>query len=463
MKQVFLFTFLMAGFPSIAQEEKTFSKEELLADYDTLHAWITSVHPKLYANADSVATEKKWAEQRRKINRSMTQWEFHKDVAPVVHQYNDAHTYVEINFEEASFKKFRNEGGLLFPIPLKLFGDSLVALSDSINYVEPGSLITKINGKPAGIFLPAVRSLMSGDNAANRNANCSRLFAYLFWLAYKAAAPYEVEYRTPAGAQKRTTLKGLSVENYFKRIFPSPLWTMTIHPDADLAVIECTGYNGNIDRIRQKLDSFFAVIKSQNIRHVALDLRRNGGGNSYIGNVFLSYVTTKPFAAVSSKSYRNSWAVQNFSDGDFRKKDLEAFKATAEQTSGYLTTRYAPETTNANQPAAAFNGKFYLLTSHRTYSSAHMTAMQVKCANLGTIIGQPTGEMVDLTGEIKDFVLPNTKLPVWIPLAMYTSACPMTEKVGVQPDHYVQPSLADVIANRDAEVSYLKQLIRQQR
>jgi hypothetical protein len=89
-----------------------------------------------------------------------------------------------------------------------------------------------------------------------------------------------------------------------------------------------------------------------------------------------------------------------------------------------------------------------------------MTALQVKCANLGTIIGQPTGEMVDLTGEINHFVLPNTKLPVWIPLAMYKAACPMKEKVGVQPDHYIKPSLADIMQNRDAEVDYLKQLIR---
>lgn len=461
MKPVFTTLLLILSLLSSGQSnEVQFNREQLLADYDSLHAWIKSVHPKLYANADSVITETRWKEVRRTIDRSMSQWEFHKTVAPLVHQYNDAHTYVEINFQEASFENFRKDSGLLFPVPVKFFGDSLITLQDSSTMIEPGSLITRINGRPVKTLLPDVRSLMSGDNKENLNANCSRLFGFLYWLAYKENGPYEVEYQTTEKVKKKVTLKGMLVEDYYKRIFPTPLWTMKIHPDKSLAVIECSNYSGNLDRIRQKLDSFFAIVKQQNIQHVALDLRRNGGGNSYIGDVFLSYITTRSFAAVQSKSYRNSWAVQNFPETDFRKKELDAFKLNAQFSNGYLTTAYQMNGSDAvAKPELIFNGKFYLLTSPRTYSSAHITALQVKCAKLGTIIGQPTGEMVDLTGEIKDFVLPNTRLPVWIPLAMYKAACPMEQKIGVQPDHYIQPTVNDIIQGRDAELDYLKQLI----
>jgi len=465
MKQVLVFFLLCLFANAYAQEnEKKFSAAELLADYDTLHAWIKAIHPKLYANADSVTTEKRWKESRHHFDKPMSSWEFHKAIAPLVHQYNDGHTFVEVDFSEASFKRFKENGGRLFPLPVRLFGDSVVVLTDSTNVVEPGSLIASINGKPIKQIVADVSVLLSGDSKENLNANLSRLFSYLYWLAYKTNGPYTIDFKTPAGAKRVITSAGILVEDYFKRIFPSPLWTLTIHKEESLAVIECTGYNGNLDRIRQKLDSFFTIIRQQSIQNVALDLRRNGGGNSYIGNVFLSYVTTKPFSAVRSKSYRNSWAVQNFPEKDFRKKDLETFKLNAKEENGFLNASYDNDIADAvAKKELLFNGSFYLLTSHRTYSSAHMTALQVKCAKLGTIVGQPTGEMVDLTGEIKDFQLPNTKLPVWIPLAMYTAACPMEQKVGVQPDHSIQPNFEDVINNRDTEVEFIKTLIRRNR
>ena len=57
-----------------------------------------------------------------------------------------------------------------------------------------------------------------------------------------------------------------------------------------------------------------------------------------------------------------------------------------------------------------FDGKFYLITSPATYSSAHMTALAVKCYQIGTILGEPTGERINLTGESIGFELPNTKI-----------------------------------------------------
>jgi hypothetical protein len=140
---------------------------------------------------------------------------------------------------------------------------------------------------------------------------------------------------------------------------------------------------------------------------------------------------------------------------------VEAFKASAVNGNGYLSTSYNPSAPPLlPKPELLFKGKFYLLTSYRTYSSAHITALQVKCSGIGTIIGQPTGEQVDLTGEIKDFILPNTKLPVWIPMAMYTAACKMERTVGLQPDYPVNPTMSDIRLNRDAAIEFLRKQIR---
>ncbi len=88
MKTLFLLLCISVGINALAktgEAEKKFSVQQLLTDFDSLHALIKSVHPKLYANAHSIATEKAWKAGRNKINRPLSKWEFHKAVAPLVH------------------------------------------------------------------------------------------------------------------------------------------------------------------------------------------------------------------------------------------------------------------------------------------------------------------------------------------------------------------------------------------
>jgi hypothetical protein len=290
MKALFLFLAVAIGMGVCAQtneEEKKFGIEQLLTDFDSLHSLIKSVHPKLYANADSAATEKAWKASRDKIDRPLSKWEFHKTVAPLVHQYNDGHTYVDIDFSSKEFEAFKERGGKMFPVPVTIRGNRLITVSDTVNSIAPGSTITAINGIPVKEIVAAVQTIISGDYAENLQANCARLFSYLLWVYYKWDGGFQISYTDHKGIKRKKSVEGIAADDYFKRLFPSPLWNMKLYPEESLAVIECTGYSGNIDRIKQKLDSFFNAIKELNIRHVALDLRRNGGGNSYIGDVFI--------------------------------------------------------------------------------------------------------------------------------------------------------------------------------
>ena len=50
-----------------------------------------------------------------------------------------------------------------------------------------------------------------------------------------------------------------------------------------------------------------------------------------------------------------------------------------------------------------FCGQFYWRTRPITYSSAHITTLSLKSADLGTIIGEPIGQRIDFTGENTSF------------------------------------------------------------
>jgi hypothetical protein len=89
-----------------------------------------------------------------------------------------------------------------------------------------------------------------------------------------------------------------------------------------------------------------------------------------------------------------------------------------------------------------------------------MTALGVKCGELGTIIGQPTGERLDLTGEILAYKAPNSGISIVIPVATYKSGCGDGAQVGVQPDHLVITTIDDIRKGIDPKLEFLKKKLR---
>lgn len=464
MKKVitgFIFLFLFGSIS--AQSSVLFSEGQLRADLDTLHSWVVSSHPKLYSNADSVTTEKKWREVSRRIQDSMSRPAFMKLLAPLLAQYHDGHTFVETDFDSPELNSFKTNGGrfLSYEITIQEYEVWVKKDHDTVVQAKPGSRILSINDKPVSEIVEELYNSISGDHKANRFASVSRLFGFLLWNQYGWSAPYSIKLKESNGVIRGINSSAISVDDYLKHLFPSPLWTMAIHPAESLAVIECKSYTGNMDRIREKLDSFFSIIKQKNIQHVALDLRRNGGGNSAIGNLFLSYLTQKPLVSIKSKSFRISQRLQALPPDFWLKKQFDNALKNWNKEGEFLNTYFDSDNPPVlSNPGLFFNGQFYLLTSARTYSSAHMTAMQVKCSKLGTIIGQPTGEQIDLTGEILNSKLPLTNINVYIPTAMFTASCKWTERMGVQPDHVVAFDPIHVANAVDTELAYLKQLIK---
>lgn len=468
MKKLFLvasciFSFLLVN----AQQEpaflRTFSVTELLQDYDSLHNIVVSNHPDLWAEVDRISTERKWQEQRKKINTPMKRWQFVELVAPLVTQYLDGHTSLFYDFDSEEVKELDNRNGQLFPYRVRLYNDSLWVTENwkDSSVLYRGSLVQSINGVSVKDIIARIAPIAAADHDRGREATISRLFPFLLWAVYGWEDKYSIQLYHPHN-QKAATIStaGLTWKEFIQRQFPRKRWKLDFVPGDALAIISCSGYNNYADGIRF-IDSAFAVIKERNISHVAFDIRNNGGGNSSIGDHLLAYITKQPYADVTSKTLRYGSMMKRFKENSGMYRSMQNFMRNGVQTGDNYTIQFGKKEPDTSiRKENFFHGKFYLLTGPISYSSAHMTALAVKSSGMGIILGEPTGERIDLTGENAGFELPNTKLSGFCALATYEGAISTKKDKGVQPDIYIPFNPSLLLSGRDPVLEKLFELIK---
>lgn len=466
-KLLLLTTCVLSLFLAKAQQEppylRTFSVAELLEDYDSLHSIVVSNHPDLWAEVDRNITEKKWQEQRNKINRPMKRWQFFELVAPLVTQYLDGHTNLFYEFDSEEVKDLETRNGKLFPYRVRLYNDSLWITENwkDSSSLYRGSLVQTINGVSTSDIITRLAPIAAADHERGREATISRLFPYLLWALYGWEDTYKIQVYDPVKKKAQAiATDGLTLKEFMQRQFPRKRWQLTFVPEQALAIISCAGYNNYADGIRF-IDSAFAVIKEKNIRHVAFDIRNNGGGNSSIGDHLLAYITKQPYADVTSKTLRNGSMMKRFKENSGMYRSMQNYMRNGIRSGDNYTMKFdkkQPDTSIRKENF--FTGRFYLLTGPITYSSAHMTTLAVKSSGMGLILGEPTGERIDLTGENAGFNLPNTKLSGYCALATFEGAIANKKDKGVQPDIYIPFDPTKLLSEKDPVIEKLLTLIK---
>lgn len=154
-----------------------------------------------------------------------------------------------------------------------------------------------------------------------------------------------------------------------------------IIPECDLAVLTLYSCNYN-DEYKECLKSMFTEVKEKGIDNVCVDLRNNGGGNSLVANEFIRYLDIDTY-----KSWGGDWRLGPF-----------------------IIKLKGSTINNERSKELLFTGNVYVLTSVFTYSSAMDFAMLLTDNNLGTIIGEASGNRPGSYGDITVFKLPKSGL-----------------------------------------------------
>lgn len=164
---------------------------------------------------------------------------------------------------------------------------------------------------------------------------------------------------------------------------------------------------------RKVLDDFFSEVFAERISNVVVDLRWNGGGNSWVANEFIRYLDVEEYQSWDA-SIRYGWYL-------LENKDIIYQNQKKEQV---------------------FDGEVYVLTNNQTYSSAMDFAMLIADNHLGTIVGSPSGNLPDSYGDCLRFQMPNSKLVLSVSYKRWYRIDHTKSGLPIMPDYEVEDSEA---------------------
>lgn len=178
-----------------------------------------------------------------------------------------------------------------------------------------------------------------------------------------------------------------------------------IDEEKSLALLTLTSCNYN-EQYTNCLKDMFTEVKAKKIRNVAVDIRGNRGGNSLVANEFICYLDIDEYLG---STYKWRFGVFNIPYEDNK-------------------------TINQKYSELTFDGNVFLLTDTGSFSSSMLFAQYVKDNKLGTIIGEPPGNIPNGYGEVATFSMPNSGLCFQVSTKQFFRADRNNTDVLIMPD-----------------------------
>ncbi|MFZ5353135.1 MAG: S41 family peptidase [Bacillota bacterium] len=284
----------------------------------------------------------------------------------ILKQLDDAHSAMYYYCDD---KKLLN-------IDFKLSGGELICSSSS----RKGQRLVKINDIEVKDLYKRFLSQFSYENiyyAEHNFPKYLRRSSGLNWLGVECYDKVQLTFSNNGAFESEyysfEELKSDNIKPDFVRYI--------VDRDKSIGILTLDSCRYN-DKYKNTLRDFFADVKSNAIKYIAVDLRKNGGGNSAVANEFIKYLPVDSYMDFGGKVRLKYWAV-------------------GEEVSSTKNNKYED---------LLFNGDVYVITSKSTFSSATWFAVLLRDNNLCKVIGEPSGNRPSAYGDVLTFQLPYSKL-----------------------------------------------------
>ena len=368
-------------------ENSDLTKKEALDTLEEVMGYLKKYHIS-FADGLTPEVQAKYEKVRADFESkdTITRIEFVRGVRSILHEINDAHT------------AFNSWDHLL--------------LSDGPEMESKGYSIYTVNGLTEDQLKELVEPYYSYETPRYISVDMENLFDLDLC---GVEAPYEVVWKNVDGEEESRTYNRedfINVDEYYDlldKYMPSDNKNddyVYYEIDEEKSVAVLTLKHCWISKhYRDVLREMFTEIKEKNIENLAIDLRGNGGGDTYVVNELFKYLP-----------------IDTYYQGDnFRKIRWN-----------YLTFNQSGKTKNKRNTGLEFDGNLYVLTDEDSFSASMLFAEMVVDNGLGKVIGESPAESCNSCGEITQFYFDDIGMWLSVSTVEYT-------RIDSSKDDYIEP------------------------
>ena len=406
----------------------------LKADIDTLISKLKTSHPTFSHYYQANKLESKIDKIKKTIDTPMSATDFYRMMQPIV--CVDGHTSLIYNAEV-----YPNYPNPLFPFKIVIYDNTIYIkenLSDNKS-ISKGMIVEKINGVLSKDLIDNLTRYVPGERDVFKLKKLEKNFNYYYQIVYGAFPEFDIVVN-----KKEWKCKGANWSDIDEA--KKPTFELRFY-DKNIAYI-CKRKFFPPNEFIHFMDSAFHVIAEKPIEYLIID-NLIGGGLTDLSDTLMTYFTNKPFSSFEKKESKISSLTKDYVDSK---------KSNGYRKDGYFVQEFPPKSRDRKH---RFTGTTYILTGPLSYSAATCFSASAKCYKTALLVGEESGQPLLSNGGMAHFILPTTKMTCVTSLERVYFPCNNKDTInGVQPDYEVEPSLDDLLNDKNYSLEYLLKMIR---
>lgn len=465
---------LFSGIAASAQ--KIYTPKEIREDMNFLKNRFEKMHPGMHYYGEAAAYDSTFQQLYEGIEGNMTYQEVFQYISPLVTMVQDGHT---------SYKFKKNQYGKkpkLIPFYIKESdGNYFIAYNASTDTtLVRGTQLLEINDEPMPQIIKNLQSIYGTDNGnpSSKSYYATRVFNVFYFKYYGPSDSLKVSYQMPDSVTVQTNyVKARERSEISKTI--AKRYKSALRKNFDYKILDSTKNIAELDitsfslkgkfldfgswKFKQSLKKRFAQIKNDNVEHLIVDFRGNGGGSIVNIHRTMRYFAEKPFTLMDTvffkkKAFRKVAPLYGIVSPIVTRMLFKSYDDTFFYRKPKKSKSYKPMKDNH------FDGDVYFLMDGGSYSATTFTMALAYDMGIGTFVGQAPGgaNWGSFAATWNDFKLPNSKIMVHMPLIKLNHNLPnkRSKSFVLTPDYEVEQGFDDFMKQKDTVLDFTLDLIR---